>query len=206
MKIVNSPQKNSGYTLMEIMVTIGVILIILIPLTRLQVNVFTYGRFFYNTNIIQDEARRTMQKFSSEVRSVTSSGTGAYAIESATNNSMIFFRDINQDGLAERIRYYLDGTDLKKGVIVPTGNPQTYLPANEKFSVVVHGIYNDVGTPIFQYYNRSYDGQTAALSQPLDITAIRLVKLTLLIGAGNSNQDRITLTTQVALRNVKDNL
>ncbi|MDO8511814.1 MAG: hypothetical protein Q7S57_00940 [bacterium] len=198
--------KDTGFTLFEIMVTIGVILIILIPLTRLQVNILTYGRFFYNTNIIQDEARRMMQKFSAEVRSMTQSGTGAYSIESAMNNSLVFFRDINQDGLVERIRYYLDGVDLKKGVIIPTGNPQTYLTANEKISVVVHGIYNDVGTPIFQYYSRSYDGQTSALSQPLDITAIRLIKITLLIGTGNSNQDRITLTTQVTLRNIKDNL
>lgn len=197
---------SAGFTLFEMMITIGVILIILIPLTRLQVNILTYGRFFYNTNIVQDEARRTMQKFSAEARSMTQSGTGAYSIESATDNSLIFFRDINQDGLVERVRYYLEGTDLKKGTIIPAGNPLTYSTANEKISVVVHGVYNDVSTPIFQYYNRNYDGQTAALTQPLDITTIRLIKLNLLIGTGNSNQDRINLTTQVALRNIKDNL
>lgn len=197
---------NSGYTLLEIMVTIGVILVILVPLTRLQLNIFSYGRFFYNTNIVQDEARRMMQKFSAEARSMTQSGTGAYAIESAENNSLVFFRDADQDGLTERIRYYLSDTDLKKGVTIPTGNPQTYPLANEKTIVVVHGIYNDANNPIFSYYDKSYDGQSSALAQPVDITAIRLIKVTLLIGSGDANQQQIALSTQVAVRNIKDNL
>lgn len=196
----------SGYTLFEIMVTITIILLILIPLTRLQTNIFSYGRYFYNSNIVQDEARRMMQKFSSEVRSMTESATGAYAIEAAGNNSLIFFRDLNQDGLVERVRYFLSGTDLKKGVTPPTGNPQTYLSGNEITSVVVHGIYNDNSTPLFLYFDHDYNGQTAALSQPVDVTAIRLIKMNILIGSGNANQERITLTTQVSLRNIKDNL
>lgn len=195
-----------GFTLFEVMVTITIILIILIPLTRMQTNILTWGRFFQNTNIIQDEARLTLQKFSAEVRSMTVSGAGAYPIAQADASALIFYRDADHDGLAERIRYYLEGADFKKGVIVPTGNPLTYQAASEKKSVVVHGIYNTAAQPIFQYFDQSYDGQSAALAQPVNATAVRLIKLTLIIGSGDQNQDRMTLSTQVTLRNIKDNL
>ena len=38
---------------------------------------------------------------------------------------------LDDDGLKEKIRYYLTGTTLKKGVIKPTGSPPVYLSANE---------------------------------------------------------------------------
>lgn len=195
-----------GYTLMEIMVTMGIILVILIPLTRLQINVLQYGTFFQNTNALQDEARRALQKLTAELRSMAVSGTGAYPIAESAPTALSFYRDADQDGLTERIRYYLEGTDLKKGVIIPSGNPLTYQAVNEKKSVVVHGVYNFADEPIFQYYDHDYDGTSAALGQPIDVTAVRLIKLNLLIGAGDKTQDRMTLTTQVSLRNIKDNL
>jgi prepilin-type N-terminal cleavage/methylation domain-containing protein len=203
--VVRTDTKN-GYTLFEIMVTITIILIILIPLTRLQINILTYGRFFYNTNILQDEARRALQKFSAEVRSMTASSAGAYPIAEASATTLSFFRDADQDGLVERIHYYKDGTDLKKGIIIPTGNPLTYSSANEKIATVIHGINNTTATPVFEYFNHDYDGQTAALNQPLDNTLIRLIKINLIIGTGDANQDQMTLSTQVVLRNIKDNL
>lgn len=199
-------KKFQGFTLIEIVVTIAIILIIIIPLTRLQVNVLSYGSYAQNTNYLQDEARRVLQKFSSEIRSANESSAGAYAISEATNTSIIFFRDADQDGLAERIRYYQEGTTLKKGIIVPSGNPPIYATANEKISTIVHGVYNSVSEPIFQYYDRSYNGQTAPLSSPINLLSVRLVKINLIIGTGDDKQARMTVTTQVSLRNIKDNL
>lgn len=191
---------------MEIMVTIGIILIILIPLTRLQINVLQYGTFFQNTNALQDEARRALQKLTAEIRSMAVSGNGAYPIAESSQTTLSFYRDADQDGLAEKIRYYLEGMELKKGVIIPSGNPLTYQTINEKKTVVVHGVYNTADEPIFQYYGHDYDGTSAAFNQPIDVTAVRLIKLNLLIGAGDNGQGRMTLTTQVSLRNIKDNL
>jgi len=138
--IKNNPSKNAGFTLFEIMVTIGIITIIFVPLIGLQVNVLSYNRFFQNTMSLQDEALRMTQKFSSEVRSATPAENGAYLIGEAKDNSFIFYRDINNDGVAERVRYFKEGSELKKGVIIPSGDPINYSLSNEKIIIVAHSV------------------------------------------------------------------
>lgn len=202
----NNQYKNAGFTLFEIMVTIGVITIILVPLTRLQVNILSYNVFFQNTISLQDEARRALQNFSSEVRSAVPAENGSYLIGEAKDNSFIFYRDINHDGNAERIRYFKEGNELKKGVIIPLGNPPTYSLSNEKIISIAHNVKNSETEPVFSYFDRDYDGQTSPLVQPIESTLIRLVKLNVVLGEGNARQDKMNLSTQVSMRNVKDNI
>ena len=62
-------------------------------------------------------------------------------------------------------------------------------------------------TPIFDYYDTNYDGTTAPLAQPVSAIAVRLVKITLIIDKNSLRPPApITMTTQVSMRNLKDNL
>lgn len=190
---------------MEMMVTIAMISIILIPLTRLQINVFAYNRFFQNTIAMQEEARKNLQKMSSEIRSSNVAANGAYPIGEAGENSLIFYRDADHDGVAERIRYFLDGEELKRGVIIPSGNPLAYNLSSEVITVTAHEVKND-SVPVFEYFDTGYDGTKPVLTQPVDPTDVRLIKVELFLGKGNENQAQTKLTTQISLRNLKDNL
>ncbi|MFA6992812.1 MAG: prepilin-type N-terminal cleavage/methylation domain-containing protein, partial [Candidatus Gracilibacteria bacterium] len=178
----NNTSKNFGFTLLEILVTLGVIVVISVPLTRLQVNILSYNGFFQNTMSLQDEARRTLQNFSSEARSAVPAENGAYLIGEAKENSFIFYRDINHNGIAERVRYFKEGNELKKGVIAPSGNPVSYPLADEKIITVAHNVKNSVSEPVFSYFDRNYDGQTSPLVQPVESTLVRLVKLNIVMG------------------------
>jgi len=202
----NNQTKNKGFTLFEILVTIGVIVAISVPLMRLQVNILSYNGFFQNTISLQDEARRAMQNFSSEVRSAVPAENGAYLIGEAKDDSFVFYRDINRDGVVERVRYFKQGSELKKGTITPSGNPLSYSLSNEKIITVAHSVRNSNTEPVFYYFDRNYDGQTSPLVQPVESTLVRLVKLTVILGEGNVRQDSMILSTQVSIRNVKDNI
>ena len=169
-------------------------------------DIFYYNSVFEGGLTSYDEARKILQPIASQIRSASPSSLGGYSIEQATSTEFIFFTDIDNNGSKERIRYFLSGDTLKSGIIIPTGSPLQYVVANEKITDIVHGITNG-STSIFDYYNSNYNGSTAPLTQPVSIMDIRLVKITLVIDADpNRPPASITVTTQVNIRNLKDNL
>jgi len=198
--------KNKGFTLLEVLITMAIFSLIMGVIGTFARDLFYYDNLFSKSLTSYDEARKVLQPIASEIRSASSSSLGSYPIEMAENNSFIFFKDINNDGLKERIRYYLSGDILKKGVIIPSGNPLQYLSANETFTDIIHGVNNN-GAPVFTYYDSSYNGDTNPLSQPVSILSVRLIKINLTIDANpNRPPAPIVVTTQINIRNLKDNL
>ncbi len=199
-------KKIKGFTLLETVISIAIFSLVIGLVSLFARDIFYYGSIFSGGLSAYDESKKVLQPIASEIRSSSPSSLGSYPIETATDNSFIFFADINSDGLKERIRYFLSGTTFKKGVITPTGNPLLYIVNNEVITDVVHNIKNN-GTPIFNYYNTSYNGNTASLAQPVMVIEIRLIRITLIIDTDpNRSPVPVTVSTQINLRNLKDNL
>ncbi len=202
-------KKNTGLTLVEIIVTVGVFSIIAVAVTKFMRDTFYFQSIFTGGLTASDNARGILQPLSNEVRSMSPSSLGGYPIEQAVDNTFIFYADLDDDGYKERVRYQLSGTSLIKGVtkISNVGTAQvTYNTATETTTTVVRNIRNG-SVPVFQYYDSSYDGTTGALVQPVSVTAIRLVKITFYIDVDTGRSPTQTVvTTQISLRNVKDNL
>lgn len=199
-------KNNRGFTLVEVLVTMGIFLVILGAIGLFARDTIFYNNVFSGGLTSYDQAKKVLQPVSSEIRSASPSSLGAYSIESATDTSFVFFTDTNSDGLKERVRYFLSNNVLKRGVISPSGSPLQYLSANEVITDVVTNLKNGA-TPIFTYYDSNYNGNTNPLTQPVSITTIRLVKITLMIDVDpNRSPLPMTVTTQVNLRNLKDNL
>ena len=198
--------KNKGLTLMELLVVMAIFVLIIGLVGKFVGDVFNYEDIFKSKLTSYDEARKVLQPVASEIRSASPSSLGSYPIEIASNNSFVFFTDINNDGLKEKIRYYPSGSILMKGVIAPSGNPLQYLSSNEVNSEIIHGVVNG-STPIFTYFDSGYNGTTSPLPTPVSIQNIRLVKITLIIDDNiNKPPQAITVTTEVSVRNLKDNL
>lgn len=206
MKYYLSQKLNFGLSTVEILIAVFILSLIGVAVFAFQSNVFSLNTILSNSLISQDETRLALRRMTAEIRALSPSSIGAYPIAETNSNSFIFYSDIDNDQLKERIRYFLDGTILKKGIIKPAGIPLTYNPANEIVSEMVHNITNGA-TPIFTYYNKDYDGTTSPLPEPIDLLAVRLVKITVIIDK-NPNQlpGPMTFTTQVSMRNLKDNL
>jgi len=199
-------KKNKGLTLIEILITVAIFSIIMGAIGYFVRDLFYYEDVFSGGLTSYDEARKIFQPISSEIRSASPSSLGAYPIERADTTSFIFFSDIDNDGLKERIRYYLSGTNLMRGEIISSGMPLQYLSENESLVEVIHGIRNE-STPIFTYFDSSYNGSNAPLSQPVSVFNVRLIKITLIIDNDpNKPPAPVTVTTQISIRNLKDNL
>lgn len=195
-----------GFTLMELIVSVAVIGIISLGIGALGRNIFYFKGVFQSGISAEDDVRRILRPMTDELRAMSTSSQGGYPIESASATSIVFFSDITGDSNKERIRYYVTGTTLYKGVIVPTGNPITYPSQNEVVTTLATNVANGA-TPVFQYYDSTYTGVESALAFPVNVSSVRLIKITLLVEKDPNRSPTIsTLTTQVMLRNLKDNL
>ncbi|MBY0376364.1 prepilin-type N-terminal cleavage/methylation domain-containing protein, partial [Patescibacteria group bacterium] len=201
----NKLTKHRGFTLVETLFSVSIFVLILMAITMFARNLWNYNSFISGGLSGVEDARKVLKTATAEIRSTSSANTGAYGIAQATATSFTFYSDIDDNGLKEKIRYFLNGTNLQKGVIIPTGSPLTYNAANEKISTLAQNVTNT--TTLFDYYDKNYDGTTAALSTPVDIASVRLIKITLTIDKDpNKPPAPITLSTLVMLRNLKDNL
>jgi type II secretory pathway pseudopilin PulG len=198
-----SPKHNGGFTLIETLFSAAIFVIIVGVMSLFFKNTWVYNAFLGSSLTGINSGRAALKTIVAEIRTASSGSDGAYAISAATATSFTFYSDIYNDGRKEKIRYFLENNQLKKGVIIPTGSPLAYT-GTETITTLISNV---TSTSIFNYYDKNYDGTTAALSLPVDVSNIRLVKITVTIDDNpNRAPGTITVSSQVTLRNIKDNL
>lgn len=199
-------KNKKGFTLVEIVLAIAIFSSVLVAMGAFARDVFYFNDVLQiGLNNVM-EARKVLRPFVGEVRGSEPSNLGASAIEKAEAKNFIFYTDTNQDGLKERIRYFVDGSTFKKGVITPTGSPFVYNTNNEKITNVVHHVINEQTK--FSYYDSNYNGTQgiSALSFPVSPSSVRLIRVDLTIDSNpNRAPSLMTVTTQATVRNLKDN-
>lgn len=201
-------KKNKGFTLAEIVVVVAILGLIVTVIASFQVNVMNYNRSSSISLQSAQDARAIVGTMVKEIRAAKQSSNGSYAISQATQTALTFFSDIDADGLQEQIRYYISSGILKKGVTKPSGNPPTYNLANEKTYILAYNIVNTVAKPLFKYYDNSLyiSSSTSSLSQPVDVSDIRLVQINLSLNPDPNRFPDKTYISDATFRNLKDNL
>lgn len=154
-----------------------------------------------------DQARRAGYAFTSQLRNAVYASTGAYPIASAGAQEIIFYSDVDGGTDVERLRYFLQGTDLKRGLVKPSGSPLAYNLASEEVTTVARYVANGA-SPVFYYYNGSYEGVTdVPLAQPVSITAVKHVAINLRItNQAGTGINTFTVRSQATPRIAKENL
>ena len=196
-----------GFTLVETLVAMSISIIVMIAIG-------TFARDIFYTNSVQSglfstaqDSRAIIRTMTNELRSTSPGSDGSYPIVTAGTTTLTFFSDIYGNGIKERVRYFLATTTLEKGVVVPTGSPLSYNLSNESITALAYNVRNGSSTPIFNYYDGTFTGTSSPLTQPVSVNAIRLVQVSLTLDSDpNRSPLPRTYTTDVTLRNLKDNL
>lgn len=197
--------KENGLTVLEILVGVALSLILLTALLRFLVVGFPLARVTYIQAHSTETARVQLKRLSKALRELRQSDTGSYALAAAEPQRIIFYANVDADALTERVRYELAGTDLQRGIIKPSGNPLLYDPARETVTTVAAHIRNGA-MPLFTYYNGSYPAETTPLT-PADVTEVKYIDFSLVIDNDPATDPPpVTVTSQVQLRNLKNNL
>lgn len=197
-----------GFSLIEVIVTVSIFAIVLVSLTFLIINIYRIYGFSFQQNTAINEARKGVETMVKEIRGARYGEDGSYPVKEAGNNQFIFYSDINRDERIERIRYFLDGINFKKGVIVPIGDPPQYVLNNEKISILSTYVRN-ASTPVFTYYNGDWPADT--INNPLStltrLTETKLMHVYLQINVDpNRPPNNFQLESDVQIRNLKTNL
>lgn len=196
-----------GFTLPELLISIFIISILTLTVSVFQRDVFSLNFMLQGSLNAQIDARHVVKVMINELRRAEPSALGAYPIAAASSTAITFYSDVNGDGTTERVRYFVSGNSVRRGIVVPTGNPLAYNDASETLTTIVSGFVSSSTLPLFQYYPSTYTGTTTPLTSPVNIPSVRLVKVTVIIDKDlNKSPTKIIVTSQVNLRNLKDNL
>lgn len=206
--IYQHKHSQSGFTLVEVLIALVLVIFILGAMLALQDMIFNQQQTTINSYVTIDTANRTVERMAREIRNSRIADNGAYTLEILDDQNLAFYGDADGDSSIERIRYFLDGAVLKKGVIEPTSHPVTYPLANEVVTEVAEGIVN--GTePIFYYYNGEWPKDET--NNPLPITSrqihTRLIGIRLVVNTDELNlHTNYEIASYTHVRTLKDNL
>lgn len=189
-----------GFTLIE--TVIAIIVSSLVFLAVFGFIYYFYRASGYNLNQIAavNSARKGVEVMVREVREATYSDEGAYPIKEAQDQSFTFYSDIDKDQNVERVRYFLDNDNLKKGTLKVAGDPSQYLEENEEIKILSRDVRNGTEA-IFTYYDQD-NNQVVDLQRYTDI---RLIRVKLIVNVEpNRPPDEFTLYSSAQLRNLKE--
>lgn len=198
-------KKNKGFTLLEVLVVVAIIGILSVVILDFFQESYLLQDYIYEQSKAISEAEKGTNNLVKELREAVDSDDGAYALELADEQEVIFYSNIDGDENIERVRYFIDDNQLKKGIIEPTGNPAEYT-GDESIQTIASN-FTDLGDPIFYYYGEDYPVDDTPLSYPADVTSVTITTITLNVNVDpDSIPNTYTLESAVQIRNFKTNL
>jgi len=205
----NLKKNNSGgFTLLEMVIAITIFSTLMFVVSSLLLSIIKNPEAELSAMSTIDHARMVSTNFTNELRGASFGSDGAYPLGQAGDSQIIFYSNIGASGNnINRIRYYILGNTLYKGVTTPSVGPLIYDPASESVKPILNGVMNGA-VPVFYYYNGDYDGAGTELSQPINVNQAKFARINLSVKEQSSsdNNSIFDLNAGVAIRSLKDNL
>jgi len=196
--ILNKIRKSiHGFTLIEILVVLAIFLLVFLIGAEFIIKGFKAISFGSEQETAISNARRAMELLSTDIREARSSEKGDYALSTNEEQNFIWYGDVDNDGIAEKIRYFLSDNTLKRVVTEP-GPDNNYDQTGATTTIAQY--VNNQSEPIFIYYD-SDNNETTIIN---NIRLIR-IKLKINVNPAIAPQDYY-VESDIQLRNLKDNL
>jgi len=188
-----------GMTLIETIVWVAVLVFVFEALGSTLLFFYKTNRYAIEQATAVTSGQRGLEQMVKVIREGAYSSQGAFPVVSIAANDIVFYADTDSDSLIERVHYYLQGTNLMRGVVDPSGNPPDYV-AGETTSQVAEYVRNaSLGTPVFRYYDEI--GQEIVTYT--NWANVRFVKVSLIVNVdANTLPNQLTLNSSAAIRNL----
>lgn len=189
-----------GFSFPETLVVIAVTGIIGIAINSMIVNFYRQNAYLLQQTAATDNARRGLGTTFTALRESSYGDDGSYPIQNVSTSSITFFSDIDTDGGIEKIRFYVSGETLYRGITESTSTPPTYSGQPEIPTVIAEHVRNGTSTPLFRYYDVNGD----ELSAPVPIADVASIGTSLMIDLNPFRApDILTLQETATLRNLR---
>jgi prepilin-type N-terminal cleavage/methylation domain-containing protein len=170
--------KQKAFTLHEMIVAISIIVI----LSGVTYYFFSNGQKLFalqNYQVIaENQALNASTIIQRELKEARSPGMGLPAIEQAESHSIIFYADITDEGAnnkLEKVEYLYDQGEIRRGLAYWNSDNQSYDPLSQT-RVICQYMVNS-GNPVFTYYDANYTGSEPPLFEPINLGAVRMIKI-----------------------------
>lgn len=187
----------SGFTLVELMVTMALAVIVGL----------TFFTFFNNSSRqyldIQKDSTN-MTTLSVQATRIANVVRGLTGIISANNNDLVIYAYFYpSDAYVSQLHYYVSGGQLKADLTPMTANPPTGTPitASTKTYIIIPSFYQPSGTNLFTYYDAGNTILTPPISDTNIVKSVQINLASTLSSGGNQQQNLL-----ISLRNRKTNL
>ena len=176
--IINSKNKytlesQAGFSLLELIVAISIMIVIAIIGARFVVNAFKDTTYEQEQATATSVARKALDTMSVEIRGANSSAKGDYLLNLIGKEQLIFFSDVDKDDVVEKVNYYADGTDIKRVVYAPDSNNNYTVPEG---TTTIALYLNNNEEDIFKFYS----GNSTSTETTL-INKVRMIQIVLKI-------------------------
>ena len=199
-------KSEKGITLIELLITIAITSVVGLGLVSLQYILSQNQIAITKSYKSVDDANLTLSNLTKEIRAAKQSDNGAYLLNMAGDQELIFYSDIDLDGKTEWVRYYLNGTELTKEIIKPSGYPPVYDSLSKKTFIISEDIRNG-NIPLFYYYNKDWPDDTQNNPLVLDnrLSETKTIKIYLRINSDNKPEKDFILESFSQIRSTKEN-
>lgn len=206
----NFSRAQSGYSLVEMIVAIGIASILIVGLTIFVGRAFTVSREQFEQVRITEDARLELERMSDALRNaryvdrnnngVTSDPQEGWLLAGGTND-IIVYTNVDADADAELVRYFVNPSnahELQRSVTQLQG---TAITANEKVETLTRSLRNgDNNQSLFLYYAANGTLIPAPVSSS-NLASVARVGIVLIIDANDKQKpDAAIIATDVTPR------
>lgn len=195
-----------GMSFIEMIVAILIMLLGMSGFTYLFVDSWRSNKFIIEMGNASLLASRSVNNLVADLRKVRQADNGDYPIESGDDFDIKVYIDIDNDGVTERVHYYLQSGSLYRGVREPVGNlPVNYPNGDGTTTLLANSIINSNAQPVFSYYNDEYPSDTTnnPLVTPVNVAEVKMVKVHLMVNIDPLNvPEHINIESFAELRNL----
>jgi type II secretory pathway component PulJ len=197
-----------GMSLIEMLIAIAIMIMGMGGFTYLFLNSWQSNKYIIEMGNASVLASRGVNAIVAELRKVRQADNGDYPIESGDKFDLKVYLDIDNDGVTERVHYYLLNGVLYRGVTNPVaGLPVTYPNGDGTTNIIAKSVINTNANPVFYYYNDDYPSDTVnnPLTAPVDVADVRMIRVHLMVNIDPLHvPDHINIQSFAELRNLNN--
>ncbi len=194
-------KKIKGYTLIEMLVVITIILIITPILFSSILSLYETHAKTLSRAFALSETTNGVKEIVRDVRSAVYAENGALPLVEIATSSLILYADTDLDGTVERVHYFLDNTTVKKGIIEPTAT-SSYPESSETTGDLTLNIINEeTSTPVFRYF----DATSTEITSSTNMLNVRRIEINFIGSKTFSGEtSQVQIKSSASIRNLKD--
>lgn len=189
-----------GITLIEMVVTVGIVAVITVAITQSVILFYKSNRIAFEESYQIRSAERGLQVLIRDLREATYGDNGAYPLGAIASSSVTFYADVDRTNPIEKITYTLTGKLLRRTITKSTGTPPTYTGEISTSTVSEYVRNFDDDKPLFRYFDAAGSEITASseIARVVSVSVNLVVDITPIHAPGE-----FTLKSGATLRNLR---